>query len=188
MNESPFTPDQLKEAGAQVQAPPIGTGPGSIDTSGATATEVDVNALMARMAAMERQLQAALAANAPSGEHRLIADSKAARGLIAEHFDRGGRGNAGDVLRLADDVVDAAGNSVQSGDTGPARQVIAKLARALHAVHPGPGDNHYFTQALSIVEHGLPEAADTVTAPQPSNAPAVSGGAPAKVLAGSVTG
>ena len=190
---SDFTPSQYQAAADTVEAPPIGQPsitPGQV--AGGSATEVDVAALLRQLQAQQDALTAEVAkmraSKGPQGQHRLIGDAQAARGLIAEHFDRGGRGNSADVLRLADDMVDAAGNSVESGDTAPARQVAAKLARALRAVHPGPGDNHYFTQALSIVEHGLPEAADTITEPSPSNAPAVSGGAPVKVLAGSVTG
>lgn len=194
MSESPFTPDQLAAAGAQIVPPPVGTGPADMTAAaaGGSATEVDVAALLAQMQAQQNAMAAEIArlkaGAGPQGEHRLIADARAARGLLAEHFSRGARGNAGDVLRLADDMIDAAGNTVQSGDTGPARQVLARLTAALHAVHPGPGDHHYFTQALSIAEHGLPQAADTITGPQPSGAPAVAGGAPVKVLAGSVTG
>lgn len=191
---SDFTPGQYQAAAETVEAPPIGTP--AIDpqqVTDAAPTEVDIAALLRRMQAQQDALSAEVARmraaqGATSGEPRLIADSRAARGLIAEHFDRGYRGDGPAVLRLADDMVDAAGNAVQSGDTGPARDVMGKLARALHGVHPGAGDHHYFTQALSIVEHSLPAAADEITGPQPGSAKAVSGGAPVKVLAGSVTG
>ena len=55
-------------------------------------------------------------------------------------------------------------------------------------MHPGPGDHHYFKNALALVGYHYPIAADTVTEAKPSNATAISGGAPAKVVAGSVTG
>ena len=187
-----FTSDQLAAAGEQIQPPPLGTGPETIDASGASATEVDVAALLRQMQAQQdelsRQVAQLRAGRAPEGEHPLVATATAARDLIAQHFDRGGKGDAAMIGRLADDLVDASGNAVESGDPSAAREVAKKLTRELNRVHPGPGDHHYFTNALALVGYHYGNAADTVTEARPSNAPAVSGGAPAKVVAGSVTG
>ena len=196
MTNAPFTDDQLAAAGGQVQPPPLGTGPDAdqlADKAAAgSATEVDVRALLAQMQAQQEALAAEVArlrgSQAPQGEHPLVSTATAARDLIAQHFDRGGKGDAAAIGRLADDLVDASGNAVESGDTGPARQVARKLEVELNRVHPGPGDHHYFKNALALVGYHYPIAADTVTEAKPSNATAISGGAPAKVVAGSVTG
>jgi hypothetical protein len=187
-----FTADQMAAAAGQVQPPPLGTGPDSIDATAAAATEVDVPALLAKMQAQQDALAAEVArlrgSQAPAGEHPLVSTATAARELIATHFDRGYKGDGAAIGRLADDLVDASQNAVSSGDPGPARQVAKKLETELNRVHPGPGDHHYFRNALALVGYHYPIAADTVTEAQPSNAPAVGGGAPAKVVAGSVTG
>ena len=180
-----YAPEDLAAAAAQVQPPPLGTALGAVPP-GASATEVDVAALMARMDAMAAQLKAMQDAAGVSGEHNLIGAAVAAKGLIGQHFEFHPKG--AELGRLADDLIDAARNSVASGDTGPARAVADKLRRKLEFWNPGPGDNHYFRQALGLVTVHVPDAADTITGPDPSAAPAISGGAPAKVVAGSVTG
>lgn len=195
MTDPVYTPEQLAAVKDQVTPPPIGTGPADVTakTAAGSPTEVDVNALLAQLqaqqAAMAAEIAKLRAGRAATGEHRLIADARVARDLIAQHFDNGYRGNRADVLRLADDTVDAAVNAVQSGDTTAVRQVTGRLARALRAIHPGPGDHHYFRNALDFAEYHLPSAADEVTEPAPSSAAAVgSGKPPATVIAGSVTG
>jgi hypothetical protein len=180
-----YTDEQYAAAAGTVQAPPVGTTLADVPPGG-SATEVDVAALIARMDAMAAQLAALQADKGAAGEHNLIGSAVQARNLIAQHFEFHHKGP--DLTRLADDVVDAARNAVASGDAGPVRSVAAKLERALRMWSPGPGDHHYFRQAYSLIADALPDAADTVTEAQPSSAPAVSGGAPAKVVAGSVTG
>jgi hypothetical protein len=178
--------------------PPIGTGPDAGTLTGkvstALPTEVDVPALLAQMqaqqAAMAAEIARLRAGQAPQGVHPLILAAQDARGLIAAHIDMGGGRNSGpDLLRLADDTVDAAHNAVASGDTGPVRAIAQRLERALKRVHPGAGDHHYFTQAMYMVGDNIPSFADEVTAPSPSSAPALTsdrGSVP--VIAGSVTG
>lgn len=189
MSDQPYTDDQLAAAASQVQPPPVGTTLGDIPP-GAAATEVDVPALLARLMAQQEAMAAEIARlradRGPEGEHNLIGASIAARDLIAQHFEFHPKRK--ELERLAEDMIDAARNSVASGDTGPVRAVAQRLSRALGRFHPGPGDHHYFDHALRMTDVHVPDAADTVTAPQPSNAPAVSGGKPASVVAGSVTG
>src|SRR5271170_6319215 len=115
----------------------------------ATPTETDVNAVIAtmqaQMAAMAEQI-AGMKSTQATGEHPLIGAAASARDLIAQHFEFHRKGP--ELIRLADDNLDAARNAVDSGDTGAQRQVNSKLERALMRWHPGPGDHHYFTQAL----------------------------------------
>lgn len=190
MTDATPTPDQFAAVKSQVQPPPVGTGPGADDMaaklSGATPFEVDVQAMVKSMVAAEvKRIMAQQGAG--DGEHNLVGASVAARELIAHHFEFHPKKD--ELLRLSDDLIDSARNSVESGDTGPTRQVAAKLERRLNFFHPGPGDHHYFRQALGLVAVHVPDAADTITEAQPSNAPAVESGQPAaKVLQGSVTG
>jgi hypothetical protein len=194
--EPGYTPDQFAAVKDQVQPPPVGTGPApGIEgkVSDAIPTVVDVPALLAQMQAQQDAMAAEIkrlqAGQAPTGTHPLIGTATAARDLIAQHFDRGAAGDRGPVLALADDLVDAAKNGVESGDTGPVRQLGQRLERALHRVHPGPGDHHYFANALQMVNAHLIDAADTVTEKAPPPAGALgSDRAPAKVVSGSVTG
>lgn len=183
---SEYTPEDLEAVKAQVQPPPVGTTLGAVPAAG-SATEVDVAALMARMDAMAKQLAALQESAGVSGEHNLIGAAVAAKGLIEHHFEF--HPKRAELSRLADDVVDAARNSVASGDTGPVRAVADRLRRRLEFFGPGPGDHHYFRQALGLVSVHIPDAADTITGPDPSAAPALgSSSGPAKVLQGSVTG
>ena len=190
-----FTPEQLAAVKGQVTPPPLGTGPAPDDlaakAAAASPTETDVTALLAamqqQMAAMAAQIRTLKASQVPEGEHNLIGASAQARDLIATHYEFSPRGP--ELVRLADDLVDAARNAAASGDTAPARQVAARLERRLLSFHPGPGDHHYFRQALGLVSLHIPDAADTVTQPQPTGAPAVgSSQPPARVLEGSVVG
>jgi|SRR5580658_3451890 hypothetical protein len=191
-----YTPEQFAAAKATVDpSSPIGTGPSPEDLdakmAGLSATETDVNALLAQMqeqmAAMAEQIRTMKSGQLPAGEHPLIGAAAAARDLIAQHFEFHRKGP--ELTRLADDNLDAARNGVESGDVGALRTVNSKLERALLRWHPGPGDHHYFTQALAHVQVHIPDAADTVTEAKKTNAPAVgSSQPPARVLQGSVTG
>jgi hypothetical protein len=71
------------------------------------------------------------------------------------------------------------------------RDLAGKMQRALSRVNPGPGEHPYYRQAVAFAEVHIPDAADTITGPNPNAAPKpvpVSGGAPVQVLQGSVTG
>jgi hypothetical protein len=196
--EPGYTPEQYASVKDQVTAPPVGVGlppgvEGQVSGGGAMPTEVDVPALLARLQAQQDAMAAEIArlksGQPAGGVHPLIGTATAARDLIAQHFDRGGIGDRAGVLALADDLVDAAGNGVESGDTSAVRQIGQRLERALNKVNPGPGDHHYFVNAMQMVRDHLLDAADTVTAPAPSSAGAIgSDRAPAKVVSGSVTG
>lgn len=197
-----FTPEEAAQATRQQreEAPPVGvTIPppllaGRLRAAAGPAV-VDVDEIIARLNAQVQGLMADMTrlkqGQGPAGLHPLEGTAKAIRDMLATHFD-GTQAAAGpDVLRLADDVTDAARNAVSSGDTGTVRQLGQRLERALHRAHPGPGDHHWFRQALDFTRNHLQEAADTVdeNPPAPSGAPAIgSSGAPARVIAGSVTG
>lgn len=196
MTDPAYTPEDLAAAAAQVQPPPVGTGlpqdtPDRV-AAGGTAAEVDVAALLAQFQAQQQAMAAEIARlkkqiAAPDGVHTLEGTAQAIRDLIATHVDHGISGGP-ELVRLAEDLVDAARNAVASGDVSAVRTLGGKVERALLRVHPGGGDHHYFFHALNKVRADLPDAADLITAPQPSGATAVGGGKPAPVITGSVTG
>lgn len=185
----PYTPDQLAaardDAAANLAAPIPAGPPAGIDVSGASATEADVKAMLAQMKRMQDQLDALQAERAARNAPALVATAESLRDQLRVHASgiSGATADHTKVLALADDAVDAAGNAVDSGDVGPLRQITDRIGRALQAVHPGPGDHHYFAQALGFVTH-LHNAMDDFTADQAKPAPAGNG----KVLEGSVTG
>jgi hypothetical protein len=192
-----WTPEQLAEAGRQVQPPPVGTGPAPDDLAAAVSSGVpsiaDVSAILAQMQEQQQAMAAEIArlraGQRPSGLHPVIGAANSLKTLLATHFDHGGRGDKETVLRLADDLADAAGNAFDSGETGPLRDVAGKMSRALKRIDPGPGEHPYYRQAVHFAETHLPDAADTITGPNPDKAPApVGGGQPVQVVAGSVTG
>jgi hypothetical protein len=177
-------------------AAPVATGlpadTAQIVAGGGTATEADVTAMLAAMAAMQSRLDALEAERAAKNAPVLVSTAESLRNLLAIHAS-GVSGATADhtrALALADDAVDAAGNAVKSGDVSALRQITDKLSRALRAAHPGPGDHDYFRQALAFAEYHLPLAMDTFTDDQPASAaPAISSDKPpARVLQGSVTG
>jgi hypothetical protein len=197
-----YTAEQLAQAGQQIQPPPLGTGPDPADLSATVAqgvpTVADISAILAQMqeqqAAMAAEIQRLRAGQRPSGLHPVIGAANSLKDLLATHFDYSlPRGDKDAVLRLADDVTDAASNAFDSGDTGPLRDVSAKLSKALSRIDPGPGEHPYYRQAVAFANVHLPDAADTITGPNPDAQPkpaAVSGagGKPTQVLQGSVTG
>jgi hypothetical protein len=155
--------------------------------AGADPTSVDVNKLLAGIQALQDRVQALEAEKASGAAIPVQGTAATLRDLIKTHAAHNPGRDFSDVLRLSDDAVDAAANAASSGDGAPVTSIAAKLARALKKVHPGPGDHHYFRQALDFAEVHLPDAADGLT-PQ-NNAPAVtSSQPPAKVISGSVTG
>jgi hypothetical protein len=196
--EPGYTPEQYAAAAATVAGPPVGVGlPSGVENqvagSGALPTEVDVNQLLAQLLAQSNAMAEEIArlksGQAPAGDHPLIGTATAARDLIAQHLTGSPKPNSADILRLADDLVDASRNAVASGDPAAARKVAAQLTKELNRIHPGPGDHHYFTAALNLVGYHYGNAADTVTQARPSGAPAVgSSRPPAQVVYGSVTG
>ena len=197
-----YTPEQLAQAGATIQPPPVGTGPAPDDLSAAVAqgvpTIADVSAILAQMQeqqqAMAAEIQRLRAGQKPSGLHPVIGSANSLKNLLATHFDYSlPRGDKDAVLRLADDLADAAGNAFESGEVGPLRDLSAKMSKALERINPGPGENPYYRQAVAFANVHLPDAADTITGPNPDAQPkpvAVSGagGKPTQVVAGSVTG
>jgi hypothetical protein len=193
-----FTPEQAEAATAAQRdgAPPIATGippalAARVRSAGGPA-ETDTAALLSQMQAQMLALAAEVTrlkqGQAGDGAHPLVGTAASIRDMLAVHYDHNPGAAGAPVLRLADDVVDASKNAVESGDVSVVRDLGARLVRALKRNHPGPGDHHWFTQALDFASNHLPEAADTVGAPAPSGAPALGGAAPAPVVAGSVTG
>lgn len=200
------TPEQLQAARDMIAAQQTGLGPpeGGTDpadlgaqlAAGQVAAGVDVGgtdvdtaqllagiqALQDRVAALEEEKRAG--AGDPLANS--VASLKALLGLHAAHspaIDHAATGG------LADDLADAASNAVKSGDTAQVEKITGKIAAWLgREGNPGPGDFPYYRQAVDFATYHVPDAAAGVEAPA-SAAPAIgTDRAPAKVIAGNVTG
>jgi len=159
--------------------------------SGLGATSVDIGELEKLIEARVRAAVDAAMASAARAQHAPVVQSTAEtmRDLIATHAAHNPGRDHSEVLGLADDAVEAAKNAVSSGNGSYVTKIAAKLEKALHRVHPGPGDHHYFGQALDFAAVHLPGAADQLEPPAPQSAGAVgSSQPPAKVIEGNVTG
>jgi hypothetical protein len=153
-------------------------------------TTVDVDALFAGMQAMQQQIDALLAEKASGAGIPVQATAESLRELIKTHASQSPGTDHTDLLRLADDAVDAAVNAASSGIGGPVVAIAGKVVKALQKVNPGPGDFHYFRQALGFAEVHLVDAAEALV-PRPARQPAgqvTSSQPPATVIQGSVTG
>lgn len=151
-------------------------------------TEVDVTALLAGIKALQDRVDALEAEKAAGAGTPVVATAETLRDLLRTHAAHNPGLDHSDVLRLADDAADAAGNAAESGDGTELGKITGKLERAMRRVDPGPGDHHWYRQALGFIEVHLPEAAAALV-PRPKAAPAVtSDRPPAQVVQGSVTG
>lgn len=171
------------DLGAKLAAGQVAAG---VDVGG---TDVNVTELLAgiqalqdRVAALETEKRAG--AGDPLGN--AVQSLKALLGLHAAHTP--GVDHSG-AASMADDLVDAAGNAVQSGDVGNVEKIAGKIAKWLRRDgNPGPGDHPFYAQAVDFAEHHVPDAAELV---EPPAAPAAAIGTDrpaAKVIAGNVTG
>jgi hypothetical protein len=202
MSEPTPTPEQLAQAAQQLRdAPPPGiTPPDEQEIAAGLAaqqangpagiTDVDVKALLAGIQALQARVDALESEKASGAGIPVVGTAEALRDLVATHAVHNPGTDHGDVIRLADDVVDAARNAADSGDSGIVHELAGKLVRALRKVDPGPGDHHYFRQAMGFAEVHLPDAADQLVK-KPARQPAAEVGSsqpPATVVQGSVTG
>ena len=190
------TPEQFRQIKDDITSGgPAGVTPPAEDAvaaqavaAGADPTSVDVKALLAGIQALQDRVQALEAEKASGAAIPVQVTAETLRDLVQTHVAHHPGQDFSDVLRLADDAVDAGVNAAVSGDGGPVLTIAGKLVKALKRVHPGPGDHHYFTQALQFAETHLPDAAENLV-PQPKTAGAVeSAQPPAAVVQGSVTG
>ena len=201
-----FTAEELAAAREQIAGQQSGFGPsgqGAPDADVAAqlaagqaaageaigGTIVDEDAIRSYIEAQVRaQVTAALrAAGAEPPGEPLVNTAVSLRNLLKTQ-DSMSPVDHGQALRLADELVDAAENAVESGDTGAVRNIAEQLTRWLkRAGNPGPGDHPYYRQAADFAEFHIPDAADQVRAPV--KAPALTTTRPAaKVIAGNVTG
>lgn len=171
---------QLAEGQAQA-GQPVGAAPDAPDPAQLLAMIQD---LQERYQRLEEEKRTA-------GAEPLISTAESFRDAIAHHAS--GKTTGGqdpdrhaELTGLADDLVDAAHNSVASGDGGPVLALGRRIEAALRRAHPGPGDHHYFRQAQGFAAD-VPDLADQL-APPTTFAAVGSSRAPAKVVQGSVTG
>lgn len=194
------TPDQLAAAADQLRnSPPPGVTPPDEATVAATLaarqaagpaglTGADVDTLLAGIKALQDRVDALEEEKAAGAAIPVQNTAETLRDLIRTHAAHNPGPDYSDLLRLADDGADAAKNAAETGDGTQVITIASRIARALAKVHPGPGDHHYFRQALGFAEVHLVDAAEALV-PRPKAAAAVgSSQPPAKVVPGSVTG
>lgn len=156
---------------------------------GLGATEVDVAALLAGIQALQERVQALEKEKASGAALPVIATAETLRDLIKTHVAHNPGSDHAALLGLADDAVDAAGNAVTSGDGAILTGLAGKIEKALNRIHPGPGDHHYFRQALDFAAVHLPDAAGNLVKQPAVLAPSLtSDRPPAKVIEGNITG
>ena len=159
-----------------------------LTAAGATGiTEADVTqlilAMQQQMAGMQAQILRLQAEAGPAGPHPLLATARMLRHHLADAEHRDSHAPA---VQLADDLVDAAGHAATSGDLTHVKGILARLERWARRHPVPPGEAYHARQVADIIGYHLPDQLDSfVPAPK---APAVAGGAPVKVVAGSVTG
>lgn len=151
-------------------------------------TGADVAALIEgiqrEMAAMKAQMTTLQASQGPQGVHPLLSVARQLRYHLGDmqHAD-----SHASALQLADDLVDAAGNAIDSGNLDPVHGIAARLGRWLDRNPVPPGESYHARQAADIIRYHLGDQTDNFV-PRPK-APAIeSDRAPARVIPGSVTG
>lgn len=197
---SPYTPDQLAAAAAQMTgaAPSSVTPPSEQEVAadlaakqaGAPAglTDVDVNALLAGIKMLQDRVDALEAEKASGAAIPVVNTAEALRDLIATHAAHTPGTDHTDLLRLADDAVDAARNAADSGDGSIVTQLSNRISRALQRVHPGPGTHHWFHQAAGFADVHLPDAAAQLVPKSKASYSLGSAQGSVPVVQGSVTG
>jgi hypothetical protein len=178
--QPPAGPPPEEQVAAQLAAQQAGAPAG--------VTDVDAGQLLDFIKTLQDRVDALEAEKAAGAAVPVVGTAEALRDLISVHASHTPGTDHSDLIRLADDAVDAAKNAAESGDGGPTTDIAAKIARALHRVHPGPGTHHYFQQALGFAEVHLPDAAAELVKKPAARAAVGSDRAPATVVQGSVTG
>lgn len=190
-----YTPEELaaaKDQAAGALSAQTGTGPDQGEmtskVSGAMPDEVNVEAMMATITQMQQQIAALQAEKASQNAPAVLTTAEQLREAVGLHA--AGPENAHvELRRLADDAVDAAKNAASSGNGEIVTQIAGKIAERLEASHPGPGDHHWFHQALGFAKVHLPVVARNLNTPRPAPAQALtSTQGSVQVVPGSVTG
>lgn len=147
--------DQVARELAHRQAQ-AGQAIGSTDTDPAVLLEM-IQGLQARLDASEAQRKQD---NAPP----LVAIAASARDNLQAHADANPGTDHTEALGLAGDLVDAAKDAIRSLNGTRVAKIAARLETAMAAVNPGPGDHHWYRQALDFatahIRKGLQDLED----------------------------
>lgn len=150
--------------------------------SGSGTTEADMKALLAGIKAMQDRLDLLEAKERAEHAPALVGTAKTAVTMLEGHPDPVAR-------ELGADLLEAAKNATESGDTSYVAKIAAKLHRHLVRNPPPPGENYHYRQAVDFAGPHMEDAIDAFQPPAKSaGALPSAGGQPVKVLEGSVTG
>lgn len=114
-------------------------------------TDVDPAQMMQMIKALQERLDAAEAQRKQDNAPPLVSIAASARDNLQAHADANPGTDHTEALGLAGDLVEASKDAVQSLDGTRVGKIAARLETAMGAVNPGPGDHHWFRQALDFV-------------------------------------
>src|SRR5262252_6968786 len=149
----------------------------NLTAAGGTATEVDVAALIAQLQAQVTSQQAAISAlqakAGPQGENPLLATARMLRAHLA---DVEGEAPSAPGISLADDLVEAAGEALKSGDLYHVNKILGQLQRWAARTSVRPGEDYHGRYVREIIAYHLPDQVDAFT--PPVTLPQVGGASP----------
>jgi hypothetical protein len=114
-------------------------------------TDTDPAALLKMIHGLQDRLDAAEAQRRETNAPPLVAIAESARDNLQAHADSNPGTDHTEALGLAGDLVEAAKDAVTSGTGTRVEKIAARLESALGRVNPGPGDHHWYRQALDFV-------------------------------------
>lgn len=181
--QPPAAPGQLPDEAAiaaQLQAEAAAGNTGQTESD----RDLIIAQLQSAVANMQAQMDSLRADAVKGGVHPLLATAKMLRHHLADAEHRDSHAPA---VQLADDLIDAAGNAIASGNLEHVSSIIKRLDRWSQRNPVPPGESYHARQAHQIIGWHLPDQLDAfVPAPRAPGLP--SSQPPARVVAGSVTG
>lgn len=128
------------------------------------ATDTDPAALLAMIRGLQARVDAADAQRRQDNAPPLVSIAASARDTLQAHADANPGTDHTESLGLAGDLVEAAKDAVQTLAGAQVGKIAARLETALARVNPGPGDHHWYRQALEFatahIRQGLQDLED----------------------------
>jgi hypothetical protein len=114
-------------------------------------TDVDPAQMMQMLKDLQARVDAADAQRREQNAPPLVAIAESARDTLQAHADANPATDHTEAIGLAGDLVEAAKDAVTSQTGGRVEKIARRLESALKRVDPGPGDHHWYRQALDFV-------------------------------------
>ena len=114
-------------------------------------TSTDPDALLKMIQGLQARLDASEAQRKADNAPPLVGIAASVRDNLQAHAAANPGTDHTKALGLAGDLVDAAKNAAESLSGGLVAKLAARLTTALGEVDPGPGDHHWYRQALDFL-------------------------------------